>query len=327
MKTLIVTAKKVKEILTPALACKTVERAFRAHGLGEADMPPKSYLIFPEGDLRSMPAYLHGQGFDMAGIKSVNVHTGNAEKGLPTVMALVVLVDPGTGFPLAVMDGTVLTSLRTGAAGAVAAKFLSREDAAVAGFVGCGVQARTQLACLLKVRRIEKIRVWRYLPGDSLAPRFCRWARRAHGLDAVMSEEIDAVTEGADIVVTTTPTRQPLVRSVSPGTHINAIGADAAGKQEIFTSLLKRAKIVIDDWTQASHSGEINIPVSRGDLAEKDVYGTLGEIVAGRKRGRRSRREITLFDSTGLAVQDVSCAEVVFRALKEKDKVRGVRFF
>ena len=105
MKTLIVTGKEVKEILTPALACETVERAFRAHGLGEADMPPKSYLTFPEGDLRSMPAYLHGQGFDMAGIKSVNVHTGNAAKGLPTVMALVVLVDPGTGFPLAVMDG------------------------------------------------------------------------------------------------------------------------------------------------------------------------------------------------------------------------------
>jgi len=327
MKTLIITGKDIGRVLTPALANETVERAFRAHGLGETDMPPKSYLYFPEGDLRSMPAYIHGQGFNMAGIKSVNVHTGNAKRGLPTVMALIVLVDPGTGFPLAVLDGTVLTSLRTGAAGAVAAKYLSRKDARSAGFVGCGVQARTQLACLLEVRKLEQIRVWKYLPEDLLAPRFSRWVRRTYGLDVEVSEDIDAVTEGVDLVVTTTPSRKPLVRRVSPGTHINAIGADAAGKQEIFTDLVKRAEIVIDDWAQASHSGEINVPVAGGGITERSIHGSLGEIVAGRKKGRTSRKEVTLFDSTGLAVQDISCAEMVFRALEKKKGIRGVRFF
>ena len=327
MKTLIITGKDIGRVLTPALANETVERAFRAHGLGETDMPPKSYLYFPEGDLRSMPAYIHGQGFNMSGIKSVNVHTGNVRRGLPTVMALIILVDPGTGFPLAVLDGTVLTSLRTGAAGAVAAKYLSRKDARIAGFVGCGVQARTQLACLLEVRKLEQIRVWKYLPDDPLALRFSRWVRRTYGLDVEVSEDIDAVTEGVDIVVTTTPSRRPLVRRVSAGTHINAIGADAAGKQEIFTEVVKKAKIVIDDWAQASHSGEINVPLAGGKITETSIYGSLGEIVAGRKKGRTSRKEITLFDSTGLAVQDISCAETVFRALEKKKGMRGVRFF
>ena len=327
MKTLMITGKKVKEVLTPALAIDTVERAFRAYSLGEADMPPKSYLNFPKGDLRSMPAYLHGQGFDMAGIKSVNVHLGNGKLGLPTVMALIILVDPGTGFPLAVLDGTLLTSLRTGAAGAVAARYLSRKDAATVGFVGCGVQARTQLACLREVRKLERIRVWKYRPGDLIAPRFARWVRGTFGMDAEVSEDIDAVTEGVDILVTTTPSRKPLVRRVSPGTHINAIGADAEGKEEIHPALLKSARIVIDDWAQASHSGEINVPLAKGDITEKDIHGTLGDIITGRKKGRSSKREITLFDSTGLAVQDVSCAEVVFREAAKRKGVRAVRFF
>jgi alanine dehydrogenase len=327
MKTLMITGRKVKEVLTPAVAIDTVERAFRAYSLGEADMPPKSYLNFPKGDLRSMPAYLHGQGFDMAGIKSVNVHLGNAKLGLPTVMALIVLVDPGTGFPLAVLDGTLLTSLRTGAAGAVAARHLSRKDAKTVGFIGCGVQARTQLACLREVRKLERIRVWKFRPDDLLAPRFSRWVRRTFGMDVDVSEDIDAVTEGVDIVVTTTPSREPLVRRVSPGTHINAIGADAAGKEEIHPAVLKSARIVVDDWVQASHSGEINVPLAKGEITEKNIHGTLGDIITGRKKGRTSGKEITLFDSTGLAVQDVSCAEVVFRKAAKQKGVRAIRFF
>ena len=123
MKTLIITKKEVAQVLTPAVANTTVEKAFRAYGMGQTEMPAKSYITFPKGDLRSMPAYIHGQGFDIAGIKSVNVHTENSRKyGLPTVMAVIILTDPETGFPLAIMDGTYLTSMRTGAAGATAVK-------------------------------------------------------------------------------------------------------------------------------------------------------------------------------------------------------------
>jgi alanine dehydrogenase len=327
MNTLIITRKDVEKVLTPKIANETVEKAFRAYALQETDMPPKSYLSFDKGDLRSMPAYIRGQGFNIAGIKSVNVHTENQKINLPTVMAVIALTDPETGFPLAILDGTYLTGMRTGAAGAVAAKLLSRKDAKSAGFVGCGIQAKTQLACTVEVRKLETIKVWRFCSEDNLAERFCRWARRRYGVKTRIYSNIDDVTTDVDIVVTTTPSREPLVNKVSPGTLINAIGADAKGKQEISPEILKRARLVIDDWAQASHSGEINVPVSEGMISRKDIYGEIGEIAAGTKNGRTSDEEIILFDSTGLAIQDISCAYVVFEALKDKPGIRKTRLF
>lgn len=327
MKTLLLTEQDIKKILTPHVANETVEKAFRAYGMGSVDMPAKTYLYFPKGDLRSMPAYIFGEGFNIAGVKCVNVHPQNARRHLPSVMAVIILNDPETGFPLAVLDGTYLTCLRTGAAGAVAAKYLSREDAEVAGFVGSGAQARSQLACLLGVRKIRKIKIWQFSGDKEGAQEFRRWAQKTFQLEAFISPRIDVVTLKSDIVVATTPTRIPLVKRVSAGTHINAIGADAPGKQEVDPALLKEAGIVIDDWAQASHSGEINVPLRQKLIGRKDIYATLGDIVAGKRKGRRSDREITLFDSTGLAVQDISCAYVVYRALKNKRGIRSIKFF
>jgi alanine dehydrogenase len=324
MKTRIITKRQIEKVLTPALAIRTVERAFKAYGLGQVDMPAKSYLCFEKGDLRSMPAYLHGQGFDIAGIKSVTVHPGNARYNLPAVMAVIILTDPKTGFPLAIMDGTYLTGIRTGAAGAVAARYLSRKNARTAGFVGSGVQARTQLACILEVRKLRSIKIWQFGADDPYALEFGQWARKTHKLETMVSPDIDDVTTGVDILFTTTPSRKALVHKVSPGTHINAIGADAQGKQEIAPNILKQAKIVIDDWPQASHSGEINVPLSRRQLTRKNIYAELGDIVAGKLKGRASKEEITLFDSTGLAIQDVSCASVVYQALRDKPGIRQV---
>jgi len=327
MKTLILQRQDVEKILTPAVANDTVEKAFRAYGLGLTDMPAKSYLYFPKGDLRSMPAYIHGEGFNIAGVKCVNVHPENMTVHLPSVMAVIILNDPQTGFPLAVMDGTYVTGLRTGAAGAVAAKYLSREDAEVAGFVGCGAQARTQLACLLAVRNIRKIKIWQF-PGDKVCARdFQRWAQAAYDVDVLVSSRMDVVTMKSDIVITTTPSRVPLVNRVSPGTHINAIGADAPGKQEINPDILKQAKVVIDDWAQASHSGEINVPITKKQLTKRNVHAQMGDVVAGKKTGRTTAREVTLFDSTGLAIQDISCAYVVYEALKNKRGVKNIALF
>jgi alanine dehydrogenase len=327
MKTLIITRTDVEKVLTPGIANETVEKAFRAYALGETEMPPKCYLTFQQGDLRSMPASIRGQGFNIAGIKSVNVHPENRKLNLPTVMAVVALTDPETGFPLAILDGTYLTGMRTGAAGAVAAKYLSKKEAQCAGFVGCGMQARTQLACTMEVRKLEAIKVWKLSPDDRLASKFCSWARRRYGVKTMISQEIDDVTTDVDILICTTPSRRPLVQRVSPGTHINAIGADAKGKEEINPEILKKAKLVIDDWAQASHSGEINVPVGNGFLTQKDIYAEIGEITAGMKKGRTSNDEITVFDSTGLAIQDISCAYVVFEALKEKPGIRRIRLF
>ena len=327
MKTLILTGQDVEKILTPAIANDTVEKAFRAYGSGQTQMPAKSYLYFPKGDLRSMPAYVFGEGFDIAGVKCVNVHPQNTTHKLPSVMAIVILNDPRTGFPLALLDGTYLTRLRTGAAGAIAAKYLSREDSEVAGFVGCGAQGRAQLACLLNIRKIRKIKIWQF-PGDKACAReFQRWVRATYPLEADVSSRIDDVTLNTDIVVATTPSRVPLVNRVSPGTHINAIGADAQGKQEINPEILKQAKVVIDDWDQASHSGEINVPVNRKLIRKNNIHAQMGDIVAGNKKGRTADREITLFDSTGLAIQDICCADVVYQALKNKRGIQSIKFF
>lgn len=327
MKTLLLTQKDVAQILTPAVANDTVEKAFRAYGMGQIEMPAKSYLYFPRGDLRSMPAYIYGEGFNIAGVKCVTVHPQNSAAHLPTVMAVVILNNPQTGFPLAFMDGTYLTCLRTGAAGAIAAKYLSREDSEIAGFVGCGAQARAQLSCLLDVRRIRKIKIWQYSGDKACAQDFKRWAERTYPLKALVSSRMDVVTMKSDIVITTTPSRVPLVNRVSPGTHINAIGADARGKQEINPAILKQAKVVIDDWAQASHSGEINVPVSKKQLTKKGVHAQLGDIVAGKKRGRISSRELTLFDATGLAIQDIACADIVYRALRNRRGIKSIKLF
>ncbi len=327
MRTVILTKKDIEKVLTPSLTIKAIHKAFKAYGLGQVDMPPKSYLYFKKGDLRTMPAYMHGQGFNIAGTKSVNVHTENRRHNLPTVMAVIILTDPKNGFPLAIMDGTHITNMRTGAAGALAAKLLSRRTARVAGFVGCGVQAHTQLACIMETRKPKSIKVWQHAPKSDFARRFCSWAKKTYELETKISTDIDDITTNVDILTTTTSSRRPLVNNVSPGTHINAIGADAEGKQEINPRILRKAKVIIDDWAQATHSGEINVPLKKRRLFRKHIYGTLGEIAAGKKEGRISDQEITVFDSTGLAIQDVSCAYIVYKALKDKKGIKKIELF
>ena len=328
MDTVILTRRDIEKVLTPSVANKAVYKAFKAYGLGQADMPAKSYLYFKKGDLRTMPGYVHGQGINIAGIKSVNVHPENHKKNLPTVMAIIVLTDPENGFPLAVMDGTYITNIRTGAAGALAVRLLASKNAAVAGFVGFGVQARSQLTCIMELRRLKRILVWKgnaRWGGSALS--FCRWAEKTYGLKTQVSPDIDEVTSNVDILITTTSSRTALVNSVSPGTHINAIGADAMGKQEINPRILKGSKLVIDDWAQAPHSGEINVPLRKKQILKKDIYGTLGDIAIGKKQGRTTGEEITVFDSTGLAVQDMSCAFTAYKALKDKKGIKKISFF
>ena len=327
MKTLILTKKDLERVLTPSVALKAVRKAFRAYGLGQADLPPKSYMYFKKGDLRTMPAFIHGQGFNIAGTKSLNIHPNNHKHNLPTVMAVITLTDPKNGFPLALLDGTYITNMRTGAAGALAVNLLCRKTAMAAGFVGCGVQARTQLACIMEVRKLETIKVWQHAPKGDSARQFCDWAEKAYKLETVISSDIDDITTKVDILVTTTSSRKPLVNEVSPGTHINAIGADAKGKQEINPRILKQARLIIDDWTQACKSGEINVPLKRRQLFKKHIHGTLGEIAAGKKDGRTSEDEITIFDSTGLAIQDISCAYTVYKALKDKTDILKIDLF
>jgi alanine dehydrogenase len=249
-----------------------------------------------------------------AGVKIVNAHPGNPKKfGLPTVMATILLLDPKTGVPLAIMDGTAITNFRTGAAGAVAAKYLARKDSETVAMVGAGVQAKTQLLALNEVLDIKVVKVNDALPAN--AGRYVKEMGKELGIEMkVVAKTCDAV-KGADVVVTTTPARKAVVMNdcISDGTHINAIGADAPGKQELDPKILMRAKVVVDDVQQAIHSGEVNVPLSRGIIARADIYADLGQIITGKKHGRVSREEVTVFDSTGLAVQDIATDWVVYK--------------
>jgi alanine dehydrogenase len=293
-----------------------VENAFKDHGQGRTQMPPKSYLYFQKhrGDLRSMPAYLEGQ--DIAGVKIVNVHPGNQEQGLPTVMALLVLNSPKTGAPQAVMGATYLTSMRTGAAGGIAARVLARPRSSVVGMVGAGAQARTQLLAVSKFFKIERVIVADRSLEGALA--FEKDARSFLDCDYHITTNVEEACN-CDILITTTPSRSPVIKEawVRPGIHINAIGADAGGKQELESGLTKKAKVVVDDLAQAVHSGEVNVPISEGVLKPEEIHAQLGEVLIGRKMGRTMDNEITIFDSTGLAIQDVATGAVVYRKALE----------
>ncbi len=308
MKTLVLTRADVERVATTDLAVAAVERAFAAFGRGEASMPPKVYLSIEdhEGDFRAMPARLG----DSAGLKWVNVHAKNRKAhGLPTVMGVYVLNDASNAFPLAVMDGTLLTALRTGAAGAVASKYLAAPSPKTISFIGCGVQADTLLASHAVV-----FDGFEPLAHDRNAETAERFAART-GARVVSLEEAAA----ADIVCTATPSRTPFVEAgwVRPGAHVNAMGADAPGKQELKTDLLQTCRVYIDDIHQAASSGEINVPVERGDFSVDDIAGTLGEVVA-RALPKPDAAVTTVFDSTGLAIQDVALARAIFDAAEAK---------
>jgi len=326
---LFLTGKDVSSLLTIRETLRAVEDAFKEKGFGRVQMPPKPYVFFKKysGDLRVMPAYLERMG--VAGVKVVNVHPKNPAKyGLPTVMATIVLLDPKSGAPICIMDGTRITAMRTGGAGGVAAKYLARKDSKIIGMIGAGTQARTQLMALKEVLpKIDLVKVF-----DKVTEHGEKYADemgKILGLDIKPVHEAREAVFGSGIVVTTTPSTEPVVMDewVGDGTHINSIGADAPGKEELDPTVLGRAKIVVDDFEQAIHGGEINVPVSRGLIGREDIYAEIGDVVARKKPGRTSNDEVTVFVSTGLAIQDVSTAWIVYKKAERAGLGKKMRMF
>ena len=296
-----------------------IEQAFAERGLGRTEMPAKSYLHFPahEGVLLIMPGNV--PGMREAAVKLINVHTRNPiDHGLPTLIATVVLVSPETGEPVCIMDGTYITGMRTGAVSGVATKFLARKDARVLGIVGAGFQGPFQLDAVRHSMQAREVLVTDLVreKAESLAAR-----ARESGLNARACETVEEVVRGCDVLVTATPSDRPIVKDewVHEGMHINCVGTYAKGKQEIEGTILKRAQVVVDDWEQASHAGEINVPVSRGEFDRSGVYAELPEIAAGLKPGRTDDSAITVFDTTGLAIQDVVTAWKAFEVAEERN--------
>ncbi|MGH2768681.1 MAG: ornithine cyclodeaminase family protein [Candidatus Methylomirabilales bacterium] len=309
----------VKAAVSMAEAIDAVEGAFLEVAGGRAAMPPKLYLDFPryQGDLRIMPAAL---GSRLAGVKVVNSHPRNPDRGLPSVAAAFLLFSQETGRLLAAMGATYLTGLRTAAASAVATKHLARSDVSSLGLVGAGVQAGFHLEAMLEVREILRVLVWAPAPDRARRDSFLAEMRARFPEPAIEPAEEAAEAAQAGVVCTTTPSRAPVVPdgAVGPGTHINAVGADAPGKQELDPATLRRARIIVDDWEQGRHGGEVNLALASGELAASQIAGSLAEVVSGARPGRISEAEITIFDSTGLAIEDLAVASLVYgRATRE----------
>ncbi len=311
MSTLIIGAKDVRELLHMEEVMVAVEDGFRAYGEGRLEMPPKSYLRVEDGDFRAMPACIIGA----AGVKWVNSHPNNHRRGLPAVMGVFIYSDPETGYPLAVMDATEITAYRTGVTAAIASKYLARRDSLTLGLIGAGRQAYSQLLAHAEIFKLELIRIYDIRPEASR--RFVESFPRLRIITSSCEE-----TASSDIVCTLTPAREPLIKRewIRNGTHINAIGADAEGKEELDPAILQAATVIVDDLRQATAGGEINVPVRKGMFKLEQVYATLAQVVIGEKRGRKADNEITVFDSTGIAIEDLVTAKLVYEKAQQEGR-------
>jgi len=308
MPTLVLSKKDVRDLVNLREVINVVEAAFKEWTEGKGEMPPKLYLTLQNGDFRAMPAALPGA----AGMKWVNVHPGNPGKGLPTVMAVLIYNDPETGYPLAIMDATEGTAYRTAATSAIASKHLARTDSKTLGIVGAGYQSFPHILAHTILFKFEEIRI-----ADISHPAITSLMQALPNLP--LRECSLEQTVKSDIICTLTPARQPVVKNewLLPGTHINAVGADAEGKEELEPSILNRAMVVVDDLRQSVHAGEINVPVAKGLFKKEQIYATLGEIVTGKKKGRIDNEKITIFDSTGLAIEDIALARLLYEKARK----------
>jgi alanine dehydrogenase len=294
-------ARDVEAAVSPERAVDVVRDAFVAYARGEWSMPSKVYVpAYPAGDFRAMPAV--GGGFAL--LKWVTSFPGNPALGLPTVTGLVLLSDASNGMPVAVLDAGAVTALRTGAAAVLAAETLGRRDAESASVIGAGVNGRAVARTF--AARGRRVSVW-----DVDRARTEDVAAKL-GVDAAESRES---AFDADLVVTVTPGHEILFGegSLRPGQHASLMGADGPGKAEIAVEELARVRIFCDDWEQASHNGDLVHAVEAGAIG-RDRVAELGAVLAGLTPGRKDAGEITVFDSTGLAIQDLAIGvEVVNR--------------
>jgi len=316
----ILTRQDVQKALPMPRAIKAVRDAFVQLSAGRADVPLRTALDVPRhnGVTLFMPAYLSVD--DQMALKIVSVYDDNPDKGLPLIHALVVVVDVETGAPAAIMDGTYLTALRTGAASGAATEALAPPEARVAAVFGAGAQGRTQLEAVCAVRSIEE--AWIY---DVESERAGTYAdEMADRLDVgVRVAETPAVAVGsADVICTATTSSRPVFddADVQPGTHINAVGAYTPEMQEIPSQTVLRAKVVIDHHEAAlAEAGDLLIPIDQGVMTADHISAELGEVIAGDASGRESSEEITLFKSVGVAVQDVAVAAAALEAAQAMD--------
>lgn len=314
--TIILTQSEVKECLSMKDAIEAVKTAYTAFANGRVQMPGVQHLDVHKykGEVDVKSGFV--EDFGLIGTKIATGFYENVKKGYPPGIAVIVLLDMETSMPLAIMDGTYITAYRTGAAGAVAAQVLARKNSRTVGILGAGTQGRMQLLALQEIFDIQHVKIWDIDRG--LAEQY----QKEIPIEVEVVEDPNQIVPGADIIVTATPSRKALINAsgIHEGLHINAIGADGPGKQELDSAIMTKAsKIVVDSLLQCRRIGEIQHALGEGLITDSSIHAEIGEILNGDKVGRESDDEITIFDATGLSAQDIAAAKIVYDAAKQKN--------
>lgn len=308
---LVLSRSDLERLLTPVATIEAMRTAFTEYAKGQCQVPPR--VVFStdgEGLFLVMPGAVGGTAL---GAKFVSVHPTNRERGLPTLFAAYLLVDPETGQPLALLDGRFLTGIRTGATSALAATYLARPDSAVVACFGAGAQAAFQLRCLAAVLPLKRV----FVAGRSRenAERFCRAMTAELGFPVAPASSPREALSQADLATcaTTSPTPVLAGKDLRPGTHVDAVGAFRPDTREVDSETVVRARVVVDAYAVAwEEAGDILIPFREGGISRSAVHAELAELVTDAKPGRQEREEITLFKSVGFALEDAAAARLAY---------------
>jgi alanine dehydrogenase len=310
--TLLLTGRDVAALLTIEECMAAVEHAFKQCGQGKTQSPGILGVHAQNGGFHIKAALMNLARSYFAAKINANFPGNPKLVGLPTIQGVVVLCDGENGYPLAVMDSIAITIQRTGAATGIAAKYLARSNSRTATICGCGNQGRISLRALAKVLPLEK--VWAYDVDEGSSHQIASELAEELSIDIEPVSDLQTAVRQSDICVTCTPSKQHFLEQdfVAPGTFVAAVGADNSEKQELEPALLSRSKVIVDVLEQCATIGELHHALDAGAITRDDVYGELGEVIAGVKHGRTSADEIIVFDSTGMALQDVVTAAAVY---------------
>ncbi|MCY3718773.1 MAG: ornithine cyclodeaminase family protein [Anaerolineaceae bacterium] len=325
MELLVINAAEVRQLLPIAACMDAMETALKQLGRGEAQNPLRSanWLADNRGILLAMPALTE----EAMAIKVITVMPGNHGSPYDSHMGAVILFDSQYGRPLALMDATEITAIRTAAVSGVATRALAREDAGDLAILGTGVQARSHLQAMLEARPLRRVRIWSR--GEAHRAAYVQWASDELDVEVESAGSAESAVKGADLICTTTAATEPVLRGVwlSPGAHINAVGASTATTRELDSQAMAMVSHFVDRRESAlDESGDYLIPLKEGAIGDDHIRAELGEVLLGRAPGRSNDDEITLFNSLGLAVEDLASAQLIYREAQRRGQGTNVEF-